>query len=94
MTDLVSRIRRKIYDWLPTGDHQSAAQALLVQAADEIAFLRARIVELEAAHEDASGAILQAVADERKRCAKIAESWASRSSNMGAVIAREIRAMR
>ncbi len=35
------------------------------RAADEIDRLRARILELEAVHEDASGAILQAVAAER-----------------------------
>lgn len=38
-------------------------------AADEINRLRARVLELEAAHEDASGAVLQ----ERERCAKLAE---------------------
>ena len=41
--------------------------------ADEIERLRARVLDLEAAHEDASGAILQAVADERERCLEICE---------------------
>jgi hypothetical protein len=36
----------------------------------EIARLRARVLELEAVHEDASGAVLQ----ERERCAKLVEA--------------------
>lgn len=40
------------------------------EAADEIERLRARVLELEAAHEDASGAVLQ----ERERCAKLCEA--------------------
>jgi hypothetical protein len=39
-----------------------------------IARLSGRIAELEAAHEDASGAILQAVEAERERCAKVCEA--------------------
>lgn len=42
-------------------------------AAHRVAPLKARILELEAAHEDASGAILEAVAAERERCATICE---------------------
>ena len=45
--------------------------------ADEIERLRARALDLEAAHEDASGAILQAVADERERCAEKVRNAAS-----------------
>lgn len=41
--------------------------------ADEIERLRAQVLELEAVHEDASGAILQAVAAERERCASLCE---------------------
>lgn len=45
--------------------------------ADEIERLRARVLDLEAAHEDASGAILQAVADERERCAHVCRGIAA-----------------
>ena len=48
--------------------------ALLDEAADAIERLRARVLALEAVHEDASGAVLQ----ERERCAKLCERIASR----------------
>jgi hypothetical protein len=45
-------------------DSERAARALLTE---EVQRLRARVLELEAVHEDASGAVLQ----ERERCAKL-----------------------
>jgi len=48
-----------------------------------VAFMRVCVAELEAVHEDASGAILQAVEAERERCAKLCEAgdpqWGNRS---------------
>ena len=41
-----------------------------------VASLRVRVADLEAVHEDASGAILQAVEAERERCAKLCEDEA------------------
>jgi len=63
-------------------------------AADEIVRLRVRVAELEAVHEDASGAILQAVEAERERCADLATArsiaWWKRhcASNRGMDITR------
>ena len=60
--------------------------------ADEIERLRARVLDLEAVHEDASGAILQAVAAERERCAKAAEEFLTRGrSPLGRAVADAIR---
>jgi hypothetical protein len=42
-----------------------------------VALIRVRVAELEAVHEDASGAILQAVEAERERCAKLCEDEAT-----------------
>ena len=56
--------------------------------------LRVRVAELEAVHEDASGAILQAVEAERERCAHLASAysraWWTRhcASNRGMDITR------
>ena len=47
-------------------------EALLQTAA----LMRVRVAELEAVHEDASGAILQAVEAERERCARLCEDEA------------------
>lgn len=64
------------------------------KAADEIVRLRVRVAELEAAHEDASGAILQAVEAERERSAHKADAysqaWWTRhcASNRGMDITR------
>lgn len=52
---------------------QAYAEAL---AAHRVAPLKVRILELEAAHEDASGAILEAVAAERGRCSgSVPDQW-------------------
>ena len=64
------------------------------KAADEIVRLRVRVAELEAVHEEASGAILQAVEAERERCAHMASAysraWWTRhcASNRGMDITR------
>jgi tRNA U34 5-methylaminomethyl-2-thiouridine-forming methyltransferase MnmC len=49
---------------------QLARSCDLCDDAAEIARLRARVLELQAVHEDASGAVLQ----ERERCAKLVEA--------------------
>ena len=53
----------------PDGKQHIAAWAAL-----EIARLRARVLELEVVHEDASGSILQAVSVEREECARLCEN--------------------
>ena len=57
------------------GDPEAAQVAAYVDTFEawadaKIARLRARVLELEAAHEDASGAVRQ----ERERCAKLVET--------------------
>jgi hypothetical protein len=59
---------------VPHDAEQAQWAADLREAASEIGWLRVRVVELEAAHEAASGAILQAVEAERERCAKVCET--------------------
>jgi hypothetical protein len=61
--DIVERLRTR--NGSPTG---FGLGPVCDEAADEIVRLRARVLELEAVHEDASGAILEAVAAERERC--------------------------
>jgi hypothetical protein len=62
---------------VPHDAEQVCWAADLRKASSEIARLSARVAELGAAHEDASGAILQAVEAERERCAKACEAQLS-----------------
>ena len=63
----------------PEGAARLAESKRYAALADEIERLRARVLDLEAVHEDASGAILQAVAAERERWAKLCDSYQPRS---------------
>lgn len=64
MNDLIKRLlARTVPNWTSTPGgiavmHGHKPDALCQEAADEIERLRARVLELEAVHEDASGAIL------------------------------------
>lgn len=61
----------KCKDHGPAQPRVWACPACLVELRKENERLRARVLELEAVHEDASGAVLA----ERERCASLAENW-------------------
>lgn len=80
---LVDRLRHRAHNGI--APMHELARLDMLEAAAEIDRQRARVLELEAVHEDASGAILQAVAAERERlCAaiKAADDKASESDYM------------
>ena len=58
-------------------EENSPMAKLLAEKDAEIARLRARVLEMEAVHEDASGAILQAVAAAIEQCADIVRNAAA-----------------